>query len=66
MINKPIEEENPLFFDVENIDDHDSHRLDFRNDIELDATDSNVSTPSPIVLGRYAKKKDHWNFIQKA
>lgn len=25
--------------------------------------DCNVSTPSPLVLGRYAKKKAHWNFI---
>lgn len=35
---------------VLNASDHDSESIIF-------------STPSPLVLGRYAKKKQHWNFI---
>jgi len=34
-------------------------------EIVLNPSDDERSTPSPLVLGRYAKKKAHWNFIDK-
>ncbi len=33
--------------------------------VDSSQTYDNVSTPSPLVKGRYAKKKAHWNFIDR-
>jgi phosphatidate phosphatase PAH1 len=59
-----IEEENPAFFEVENVDG-DSPRIELHNDVYVTDSVISVSTPSLLVKGRYAKKKDHWNFIQQ-
>ena len=58
---------------LENVDDT-PPRIRFKMDkddeeIVLSPSDneseSDVTTPTPLVLGRYAKKKAHWNFINQ-
>ena len=63
--NRNDDSENPAFVEVENVDS-DSPRINLHNDVdETYSSIISVSTPSPLVKGRYAKKKDHWNFIQQ-
>jgi hypothetical protein len=57
---------------LENVDDTPPRiRLKMDSDYEemvLNASEDeedDVSTPTPLVIGRYAKKKAHWNFINK-
>ena len=62
--NRNDDNENPGFVEVENVDS-DSPRINLHNDVDETSSIISVSTPSPLVKGRYAKKKDHWNFIQQ-
>jgi hypothetical protein len=76
LLDKPIQEEENLSqmgIKLENVDDDTPPRIRLKMDsdyeeIVLNASedeDDGVSTPTPLVLGRYAKKKAHWNFINK-
>ena len=75
LLDKPIQEEENLSqmgIKLENVDDDSNTppriRLKIDSDYEeivLNQSDNEPSTPSPLVLGRYAKKKAHWNFIDK-
>jgi hypothetical protein len=75
LLDKPIQEEenmSQMGIKLENVDDTPPRiRLKMDSDYEeivLNASEDendDVSTPTPLVLGRYAKKKAHWNFINR-
>ena len=73
LLDKPIQEEpnlSEMGIKLENVDDDTPPRIRLKMDsddeeIVLNPSDDEPSTPSLLVLGRYAKKKAHWNFIDK-